>query len=128
MALTVASIKHTLPPGATAVRVRITAADDETGTTAAIPVADLPEGICYRLADVRARVDAGSATEWAPQVAVDGVVVYLATAGAPADLADQPGCYIIRGSGEAVEATFGWNAGADNDGVLELVFVPAGVA
>jgi hypothetical protein len=128
VALTVASIKHTLPPGATAVRVRITAAADTSATTAAIPVADIPEGVCYRLSDVRARVDDGSATEWAPQVAVDGVVVYLATAGAPADLADQPGCYIIRGSGEAIEASFGWDAGADNDGVLELMLVPAGVA
>ena len=128
MALSVATVKQTVPPGATIVRVRVTAADDSASQTATIPVADIPEGVAYRLADVRARVDAGSATEWAPQVAVDGVVVYLATAGAPADLADQPGCYIIRGSGEAIGVTFGWDAGSDNDGVLELMLVPAGVA
>jgi hypothetical protein len=128
VALTVASIKHTLPPGATAVRVRITAADDGTGTTAAIPVADLPEGVAYRLADVRARDDAGSATAWQPSVTVGGVVVYRATSGTPGTLADQPGCYLMRGAGETVTATFGWDAGSDNDGVLELLLVPAGVA
>ncbi len=128
MALTVASIKHTVPPGATIVRVRVTAADDASGQSATIPTADIPEGVAYRLADVRARDDAGSAAAWKPSVTVGGVVVYRATSGTPGTLADQPGCYLMRGADETVTCTFGWDAGSDNDGVLELVFVPAGVA
>jgi hypothetical protein len=129
MALTVAAVRSGLiPPGGTAVRVVITAADDSASQTVSIDEAVLPPGQLFRLADVRARDIAGSATSWQPSLSVDGRTVYEATSGTPGDLADQPGCYIIRDAGETVSATFSWNSGSDNDGELELVFVPGGVA
>jgi hypothetical protein len=124
MALTVTSArKHTTSAG-TAVSVRITAADDQSGTTVSIGVEHIPEGVAYQLTDVRARDDAGSATAWQPQVAIGGLVAYLATSGTPGDLADVPRVTIIRHAGDALEASFGWGSGTDNDGILELTFIP----
>jgi len=126
MAVTVTSSKRAPIPGSTVVAVIIEAAADGTGE-ATISADLIPAGVAWQLAAVTCARTDGSATAWAPQVALDGRLLYLATSSDPTsspDLGDTPRMPFIRGEGAALVFAFGWGSGTDNDATAELVFVP----